>query len=309
VPRPDTASFNRLLTSLGFLAFAAALAIPYFFYRSTDTLRINRSELAALTWQARQTIEDRQADVARIQPFVLPTSGALIVAGIFFLIWGGSRLRGAQERDDREATARMKKAEEGVRDLTDQEKEAKIEKEAEGAARASERVNPDGTAGGSAAPPPASGTADRIASTRRIEQQIGSVLSRSDLPGYLFRSQVAVGNRLQLDGLFLATNELEEDILLDVRVIPPTPGNFIVERLLGRKARYEAERRRKCRPWLVLVVPESVRDPGSVRIDGMHRRVKDLLDPIGWATVIREREIESLPAIFKGLHGGFENLG
>jgi hypothetical protein len=314
VPRPDTASFNRLLTSLGLLALAGALVIPYFFYRSTNTLRIDRAELARLTEQARGVIEARQSDVSGVQPYVLPTSAALIVIGICFLIWGGRRLHGAQQRDDREALARTLAAEEGVRELTHQEKEVKIEEEvaddaAGQAARgrfASARED-DSATDQQKEPVYQPPIEDRVNAARRIEDKVTSTLAEADIPGYIFRPQVAVG-RLRLDGLFLSTDPSDEDILLDVRVGSFVPGRALSDRILGRKSRYEAERHRICRPWLVAVFPDAEAKTTFAKIDGTHRRLKENLAPLGWATVVREGEIWSLPAIFDGLRHGFENI-
>jgi hypothetical protein len=314
VPRPDTASFNRLLTSLGLLALAAAFVIPYFFYRSISTLQIDRAELARLTVQARDVMEARQADVGGLQPYVLPTSATLIVIGIAFLVWGGRRLHGAQQRDDREALARTLAAENGVRELTHREKEVKIEAEvvenaADQAVRGAleSKQKDDDSPDQRNETPFESAIEERLNAARRIEGKVTSALIQSEIPGYLFRPQVAVGT-LRLDGLFLSTDPGDEDILLDVRVGPRVPGRALSDRILGRKSRYESERDRICRPWLVVVFPESGSDATALEIDKTHRRLKAELSPLGWATVVREDEIQTLPAIFDGLRHGFESI-
>ena len=55
--RAETGSFNRLLTSLGLVLMGVALILPYFYFRSNDTLLIDEAELERLTPVARDAIE------------------------------------------------------------------------------------------------------------------------------------------------------------------------------------------------------------------------------------------------------------
>lgn len=313
MPRPDTGTFNRLLTSLGLLFLAAALVIPYFYFRNTGTLEIEKNTLRHLTNPAREAIEDRQAEIATIQPFVLPTAGALVLLGFGLLIWGGYRLREAQDRDDREAEARTIIAEAGVRDLTPQEKEDKIERDATPEPADDEAGGdtppPPPSAPTEASPPPAKASDrrrherdERLATVRRIDASATAVLSASEFEGYRFRAQVAVG-RLKLDGLFLALSDRAPDILLEIRVAPRITVPLQADRILAAVPRYEFERQRPCRPWLVTVMPEDPDLPVDIarRMREASLRLNDSLSPVGLATVIQENEIERLPAIFSNV--------
>lgn len=302
MPRPDTGTFNRLLTSVGLIFMAAALVIPYFYFQSNDTLMVEQRQLDRLTETARTSIEDRQDDVASVQPYILPGAGVLILVGLGFLVWGGYRLRSTQERDDREAEARTVRAEAGVRDLTPKEKEEKI---AEDVTRP-----PSG--------PPGEATKDapmeaplghresrrvtreqRLKAARRVEQKITSAFAQAELDGYLFRPQVAVG-KLKLDGLFISVSEGQSDVLLEVRVGPTGPATILfVDQILARVVRYEAERKRRCRPWLVVVLPDT--DSNSEEIDAIYQRLERNLGDIGAATVVLESEISMLPIAFENI--------
>jgi hypothetical protein len=311
MPRPDTGSFNRLLTSVGLLLLAAALVIPYFYFQVNDTLRITRDELAALTTTGRESIEGRQGDIAAVQPYVLPGSAILILAGSSLLVWGGIRLRGAQDRDDREAKARVTMAEAGVRDLTPAEKEEKIAEDATGAQAEAEteRTRKPGVADRPSAWQASPGSRlkqtqeQRLEDARRVEGKIGSAFADAKLDHHIFRPQVAVAD-LKLDGLFISESPSRPDILLEVRVGIPILPQPIADRALARMVHYEAERRRACRPWLVVVVPTQEQDDpnrGAKRIDLNHKRLDNLLKPVGAATVILESEIEKLPKAFEAI--------
>jgi hypothetical protein len=291
VPRPETGSFNRLITSLGLLCLAAALVIPYFYYRSTDVLEIERTELELLTHTARNSIESRQTHIADIQPYVLPLAGVLVVGGILFLIWGGLRLRGAQDLDDREAIARAITAEAGLRDLTPEEQENKLVEE----------VAPE--------PPPLQDNEEtrrreeqrkRVETARRIEKAVSEALSGTQLEGYRFRPQVAVG-RLKLDGLFLAEAADRPDVLLEIKVGSRFIHPMIRDRILAGTARYQAERDRPCRAWLLLVLPddaESVQGRDEEEIRALKERLNRDMSPAGVASVVPESDIPRLQQIF-----------
>ena len=307
MPRADTGTFNRLLTSLGLILMAAALVVPYFYFRSTDTLEIERDRLARLTPTAKSAIEGRQNDIAAIQPFVLPMALALIAIGVCLLVWGAYRLRSTQDRDDREAEARTIMAEAGVRDLTPQEQEDKI---------AEEDVSPLAEGGGEggqlevpvpapvetrqgAGPDAEERRRERLETARRIERSVSQTLSHAHFDDYQFRAQVAVG-QLKLDGLFLSGDSSFPDVVLESRVAPRQLIPLMqAERVLARVARYQAVRSRSCRGWLVLVIPESP-SPGDEErsIPEMTERLNKALNPAGYATVIHEAEIPSLPGLF-----------
>lgn len=313
MPRPETGSFNRLITSIGLLLLAAALVIPYFYYRSTDVLEISRDELRDLTPTSQSVIESRQTHVSELQPYVLPVAGMLIVGGIIFLSWGGVRLRGAQDRDDREAEARAIAAEAGLRDLTPEEKEEKL----------AEDVEPESTQEAAATEPPPRATApvpapqtgakpldprttmeqqrrERVEAARTIERSISKVLSDAQLAGYRFRPQVAVG-KLKLDGLFISEEKDRPDVLLEIRVGARMIHPMMQDRVLARIARYEAERARVCRAWFVVVVSGEERDAryrNTSEMRALNQRLDDNLEPLGAATVVREEEIFRLDAFF-----------
>ncbi len=313
MPQPDTGTFNRLLTSVGLILMAAALVVPYFYYRGSDSLEVESSELRRLTPIAQNAIEARQNDIANIQPLVIPLSAATFIVGVAFLVWGGYRLRTTQDRDDREAEARTIIAEAGVRDLTPQEKEDKIAEENAPAPRADgEREDTRRTAVTQEAPAtdaPVAGAVQpdaraeerrsRLEVARRIEFAVSGVLASADFPRYKFRPQVGVG-RLKLDGLFLAEDADRPDIILEVRVAQRFLALSLVDRTLARAARYQAERGRPCRVWLIVVTVAGndqvpVEDPGRLA-DRLNRG----LSPLGSATVIGESDLDRLPSLFPG---------
>ncbi len=295
MPRPETGSFNRLITSLGLLLLAAALVIPYFFYRSTDVLEIRKSELQHLTVTARGTIESRQDHIADLQQYILPLAGILIFAGAAFLVWGGSRLRGVQARDDREADARVATAEAGLRELTPREKEEKLAEEVESAEEGGKQAAPSATQVD--ATMSESELRQRLNAARTIERSVLETLSNHDFGGYRFRSQVAVDS-LQLDGLFLSEAKNQPDVLLEVKV----GGTLILpraqEQIRSLVAKYEEERSRPCRAWFVVVLTGSPDDAGPRNLGDLRYRLNRSLDPLGIATVIRAADIPRLPRAF-----------
>ena len=299
MPRPETGSFNRLITSLGLLLMAAALVIPYFFYRSTDVLEFPKPKLERLTTTAKGAIESRQRHVSDLQPFVLPLSGALILGGIGFLAWGAFRLRDVQDRDDREANARVATAEAGLRELTPKEKEEKLVQEVHASDAETERaVSGSATAQDRATRREAQRW--HLEALRAVEQRALDALTDDEFDGYRFRSQVAVG-KLRLDGLFLSENKERPDVLLDIKVGSHLQLLREQDRLRARVAEYERERERPCRAWFVVVLTADPDEPGqrnAQRKRDLSYRLNRSLDPLGVATVIAEDEISKLPRDF-----------
>lgn len=296
MPRPETGSFNRLITSLGMLLVAAAFVVPYFFYRSTDVLEIPRSELNDLTSTARDAIEARQRHVSDLQPYILPLSGVLIFGGAGFLAWGAFRLRDVQDRDDREADARVATAEAGLRELTPKEKEEKLIEEV--------RVSDDEPRQATASRPrtpndPARKEARKwhLEASRAIERATLDTLAAEEFEGYRFRSQVAVGG-LRLDGLFLSEEKERPDVLLEVKVATNLRLPREQERIRSLVEKYEEERKRHCRGWFVVVLTALPDDAEPRNIGDLAYRLNRSLDPLGVATVIREDEIPRLPRAF-----------
>jgi len=137
VPRADTGNFNRFLTSIGLLLLAAALLIPYFYFRDSDTLRIPNAELRELTPTAQQALERRQHRSADLEIPVLVLSVLLAGGGIAALFFGGKRLRIAQGKEDEAIERQARREDYEMQQLSADEVEMKRDEQAREAVRES----------------------------------------------------------------------------------------------------------------------------------------------------------------------------
>lgn len=323
--RPDTGNYNRFLTSLGLLLLAAALIVPYFYFQSTDTLRIPAKELNALTETSKDTLEGRQDAIAAMELFVVGFSAALAACGVFLLVFGGRRLRSAQVSEEEEDELRKSRARAEIRQLSPRRLEEKRDEQAKEAVAGSAPPDSakDGAVAGQRADAGAQGQPSiqpdaqprereeryrrRREAIVRIEERIAEVLADETLPHHKFFSNVRVtstksSQRIELDGLFEAVDEkTHRDVIVEVRLwqdnAMPAPPRRFGEQLLGTVARYQAVLERPAVGWLLIVVPRE-EQPTKISPEQVQRRLGDWFGPAAVATVIEEEGLAGLPMRF-----------
>lgn len=106
VPPVEYGNLYRFVASLGVIAVAASVVLPWLFITSLDVLAVSQEELDGLTVVAREVVELRQRGVAIGQIFVVAAALLLLLAGITALWWSishwASRQRVEDARDDME---------------------------------------------------------------------------------------------------------------------------------------------------------------------------------------------------------------
>lgn len=319
--RTDTANFNRFLTSVGMLLLAAALVVPYFYFRSTDTLETPASRLDGMTPTGRDALLDRQHAIVSLEVWVVAAAIALALVGAVLVVWGGFRLRAAQESDDEEAALRKKRAELEVEEMTPDEKAEQASEKAR--TEVAQEVTAGGSApreteeaGGSEAGPVQRAALDswqnRIREINRISTRIEEIFSKTDILGHDLKWQVRIGSAsdsVRLDGVFESTGGQVRDVVLETRVsVEPRSlrknARNIANDLIGKLARYQAITGRPCEGWLVVVVPDE--SESALMPDGHGRAMDSLrsaMGSFGDVSLTYERDLESLPGRFIELFG------
>jgi len=330
MPRPDTGNFNRFLTSLGLLLLAAALIVPYFYFQSTDTLRIPAKELRALTETGRDTLERRQDAIATLELGVVIFSVALGAAGVWLLVSGGRRLRRAQVSEEEEDELRKSRARAEIRRLSPEQLEDKRDEQArEAVAEPVKEADAEYASRAPTPPPPRTPPSqvpketarsrqqeidrrylERRKAIARIEEKLAAQLGEAEFETHTFLSNVGVSVPakgdvvIELDGLFRARDEkTHRDVILEIKLMPPTtigPGRIQAESLLSLVARYQAVTERLARGWLLLVVPDG-ESIGAADMTKAEARLDDLLAPLGFATGLHEEDLNEMSARFADL--------
>lgn len=324
--RTDTGNFNRLLASLGLLLVAAALVIPYFYFRNTETLRIPEAELRALTDRGEATLRNRQDAIADLELWVVLLSLALVVGGVTLLVLGGKRLRIAQAKEDEAVDRRAQKEQVEIQRLSRDEVEEKREEQAREATQepadeagpgrpplAGPAETPPVRSSTRLEPPPVRSGGGTVQQSReaieRIEHKVSRLFEDSFKGSVRYIPDVKIvgtsgGSQLKLDGLF-TRSERRGDVVLDlklggVRLLPFRLRQY-ADRMLAGLARYRAVTGKDARGWLLIVIPEDAE--GTEEID--QARIQNLFkrEFVGAAsgTVIEEQNLAQLPARFEEL--------
>lgn len=325
VLKTDTGNFNRFLTSLGLLLLAAALLVPYFYFQNTDTLEIPAADLRAMTATGRDALEARQDAIAALEAWVVVGAVSMAVVGLLLVIWGAIRLREVQVSDDKVAELQMKRAALEVEEMSPTEKaqqvteKAKVEVQQEVARAGAEEergavdVKTSGRARTlSPVPPRADSTLSeawrgRVEAITRISDRIRASFAGREPDGYDLKWQVRIGSAteaIRLDGVFEAREGWLTDIVLEIRVssaprsLRSNAGN-IANDLIARLSRYRVLTARPATAWLIIVVPAESKP--KLNPDGHGRALDSLADSLGSfgkVSLLNERELGSLPALF-----------
>jgi hypothetical protein len=294
--RPDTGNFNRLLTSLGLICLAAALVIPYFYFRNTSVLETTRTELDRLTPTAQDAIAGRQAGIVTLEAWVIVLAIALALVGLVLVIVGAIRLKKAQDSEDEEAELRKDRARAEIRGLTPAEEERKATIEAEqdeddkeegGDGGQLEEPEPPPSDPGAAPPelpielpseeveprherpePRLERAESRVVVTRkvilRVERRFNDIFGHADLDGFEFSSNLGIRSeigQIEIDGLFTAVNSKQENVVLELKVL--RNGRTVhrnagnrAEQALATVARFNSVAVERAAIWLVMIVAE-----------------------------------------------------
>jgi hypothetical protein len=303
--RADTGNYNRFLTSLGLAMWGAALVIPYFFFRDTETLEVTTAKLRKLTPTGREALEGRQDALVTLEPVVIGTVVLLVLAGAALLFVGGRRLRSAQESEEEENELRKSRTRAEIRQMSPEQLADKQDQEAREAAEE--------------APKPPPGKRVNLADVRyrelrdaieRVEDRIAKELGSSEFETHDFLPNVRITSSkftgsLEIDGLFEAKDQsAHKDIVLGVKVVAPRRGiaglaDQLVNELLATVAKYEAIFEQPALGWLVVVIPEMKQRLES--LEEIRRRLRDAAAPAGAVTVVREDELPTLAPQFREL--------
>lgn len=329
MPRADTGNFNRFLTSIGLLLIAAALLIPYFYFRDNDSLQATRTELRELTPTAREAIERRQRRSVDLETPVLVFSVLLFGGGIAALFFGGKRLRIAQRKEDDAIERQARKEDYEFQQLSADEVEVKRDEQAREAVRESkvaelgpkekewtrtaaapQRQRPSG--------PVIEGSVRNPADVRyqqmrqeiaRIEERTKQLLEQLQLDRFDYFSELEIvqaggRRRVSVDGLFKAKVPNQPDITLELTVtrMPQRRGPLDADRLLAHLVRYREMTGREALGWLLFVVPEekASKEPDLVVLE---EKFGDMLAGLGRCSIVREQDLDGLPGRFTAIFG------
>jgi hypothetical protein len=320
--RTDTGNFNRFLTSLGLLLLAAALVIPYFYFRNTDILIIPNSDLQALTERGRSAVVERQNAIAALEPWVIGGACLLGITGAVLLVAGGLRLRAAQESEDEETELRKDRARLEMKSLSPEERAERVVEKA--------REEPDAGAPipGEAQGPRSAGESatevrleqkapddflrERRQAVARIEKAIDDAFKAFTLANYRLKLQLKISSTtdaIQLDGVFEARDDRQPDVVLKTRVafnpdFTSKTARSSANDLIAQLSRYQSMTHRAADGWLVAIVPaESEANLNSKAVSADMESLNSALGSFGKALVIREMELDKLPQLFTAEFG------
>jgi hypothetical protein len=294
--------------SLGLLAVALAVVVPWLVYRDLGSLTISRAKFAGLTHTAQLVLKQRQETVETLQSFLPWASVVILVIGVVLVCWGGKRMRDAQHWEDRGLRARTQQEEASIRPQTESERRQRI---------AEEVVAETASASGSGTPSNRL-TSTQLGSDRRSMSPSVTTLGRSSkgappaireaaaiqdevldrieaiLPaGFSLRREVIVSqgmSRLSLDGLLRGSQGGAPDVLVEVRVYRLLSSVLAraAEQVIASAVRYRDMTGRPAVGWLILVYSD--KEPS----DAFKRRIRDTLGTYGRLTVIRRDDIQHL---------------
>jgi hypothetical protein len=318
--KTDTGNFNRFLTSVGLLALAGAVVVPYFFFRNTSILEAPAAQLGRMSRIGRAAFEARQEGIVAMEPWVIGGAIALAVVGFALVLAGGVRLWLAQKSEDEETELRKARARLEVEEMSAAERDeratekAAVEVEEEhSAALAGQAVDAAGdTASPETAKPHVAAraapldTRSRAEEIRRISQRIERAFRGQALDRYDFKWELRIGSavgEVQVDGLFEANRPGAFDVLLDLRLAPSLDSlrrsaRNSANQLIATLGRYEALTRRKGFGWLVLVLPTGESMTFSEWLEGSEA-LREALRPLGDVILLTEDQIDNLPSFFR----------
>jgi hypothetical protein len=328
--RTDTGNFNRFLTSIGLLLLAAALLVPYFYFRDTDVLRISESQLQRLTPTARAALVRRQRRSADLEEPVLILSAFLASGGIVALIFGGKRLRLAQRKEDEAIDRKARREDYEIEKLSAEEVQQRRDEQAREEVEEAQEGPVDPKRQGPAPQPlpaeerpPASRPRvapaglqyqQRRAEIERVEEKTRLALEGSEFDSFEYLSEVRIlkdvagRQSISLDGLFESAKPNQPDVVMELKVVRTeiktlmSRVRIFSDELLALVTRYKAFTGEDALGWLVLVVTDSVEpDPASeVQI---RERFDGMMAGFGRCTLIREHQLDALPVRFKEIFG------
>jgi hypothetical protein len=319
MPQTDTGNFNKLLTSFGLLLLGAALAIPYFYFRSTEILTTSSRELREMTETGRSSLIQRQDAIAAIEPWVVVAAILLGVIGLVLLLSGALRLKSAQVKEDEESELRRTRTRLEVDEMSPAEKAQKATERAKtevaeekmeigmGASMTEPSETTTESRDTVAAPPDwQTNWTSRINVISRVSDRVHDAFRHWEIGSYEFKWQVRIGSagsEIRVDGLFEPSIPGLPDVILSNRLVADP-------RLLRRNARnaandmialigrYEGLTGRRAKGWIVNVIPEE--SEGDLKGDSSAEvePLREALAGFGRATVINERSLDSLPDLF-----------
>lgn len=333
--RTDTGNFNRFLTSLGLLLLAAAVVIPYFFFRSTEVLTIPDSDLRGMTETGRSALRGRQDAIAFLEPLISAGAVLLAVFGVVLVVLGGIRLKSAQESEDEETELRKSRTKLEMQEMSPIEKEEQATEKAE-AEVAQERetatiVGASITVGDAvtvdddvslelnqAERSPAADDIRNVRATLKDRQEqitrvsggIEEAFRNKDLRSHSLKWQVRIGSatdQIRLDGVFESTDDKVrdvQDVVLTTRVssdprLLRRNAQNAANDLIALLSRYRALTGRNAQGWLVTVIPtESESDLHPDVYGPAADSLRNAIQPFGKAVLLDERELDTLPRLF-----------
>lgn len=296
MPRPDTANFNRFLTSVGLLLIAVSLLGPYFYFRNTDLLRISEKEMRTLTRTGRSAIRRRQNTVVALERPILILAAAGLLAGSLFLFNGGRRLRRLQGKEDEAIEREATLVDFKIKQLSEDEKDERRDEQAREAVK-----RPD-------APPQFDFQKSRRA-VDRTEDRLDASLQREDFEAFEYLSDVKVvgGHRegeIAIDGLFKSRDRDRPDVLLEMKLMVSDPTPLLAhfaDAVLALLSRYHHLTGHDALGWLVIVLSEEAGPSPQTNREDLEAWLETALAGLGHATVLCEDELSSAPERFRAL--------
>ena len=302
--RTDTGNFNRFLTSLGLLLLAAALVIPYFYFRNTEVLEIPNADLQRMTYTGKSALTGRQDAIATLEPWVIGGAILLAIGGAFLVVAGGFRLRAAQESEDEETELRKSRTRLELEEMSPAERAEQVTE------KAKDEVEQE--ARGTSTPGIATGSdwslRTRQQAITRVSGRLKRAFDAQRLLTHRPKWQVRIGagsEAIRLEGVFESADEAHPDILLETRVAldPAVIGKVarnVTNDLIAMLSRYRAATKRPARAWLVFVIPDESSVPlAADALDRARESLQAAVGRFGEAAVVNEAEIDSLPELFE----------
>jgi hypothetical protein len=332
MPKADTGNFNRFLTSIGLLLLAAALLIPYFYFRDNDTLRIPQVELRKLTPTAKAALERRQQRSADLEVPVLVFSALLIGSGVTALFFGGKRLRLAQTKEDEAIERQARREDYEFQQMSAAEVEVRRDEQAREAVLESQEVeSKHGASEGSDSSPvskpgipapdqPESSAPQGLVDVQfgqareeiaRIEEKTKQALDRLGPNPFEYLSEMQIvqaggKRRVDLDHFFKARTTDQPDIVLELKVtrrLLRTTADLAADRLLALLTRYREMTGKEAIGWLLFVLPKGAEEVPEWERAELEEIYAGRLSGHGRCSIVWEQELDELPSRFIEVFG------
>lgn len=308
--RPDAGNFNRFLTSLGLALLAAALVVPYLYFKNTGTLEISQRELRGMTATGSEAIRARQDAIVSLEPWVIGVAGGSAFVGMVLLIIGGARLKRAQESEDEEGRLRRDRFRMEMREMSPSERAKDLTEKAK-AENERLRVVAASPVGGPVEKeidgPPVAPLKTRQETIARALNRFGEIFMQDEPASHRLKLQLSLRSMtdsIRVDGLFEALERGASDVLLDLQVSNP---RFIdksvrnrADGLIAKLGRYKNMSGREVQGWLVIVIPEELEpEVKAEELEAAEKRLQDSVGDFGAATVVVEKSMDLLPDLFR----------